>query len=153
MSIWSLVDSPNQRSSTGPRVLIFNQQGRPEALNFLESIRKAAEASPFTHVIFTTNLSTSAQKSQSSKKDFINNQFDPAELKAMTVQRGFADKWKAIDPNGADVALAPSAEDALAMVRSEAASIGAEEELKAFVTGSLHLVGAVLGSLEDVDAL
>ncbi|KAK0383953.1 hypothetical protein NLU13_8042 [Sarocladium strictum] len=148
-------------SSSKPRVLIFNQQGRPEALDFLSSIHEAAKsAAPFTHVIFTTNLtdtSSSRASTPSKRRDFINNQFDPATLSAMTVQRDFAERWRAMDPDGADVALAPSVGDALALVRGEAAAAAAaaEEagEVSVFVTGSLHLVGATLGLLEDVDAL
>ncbi|KAH8179239.1 folylpolyglutamate synthase [Sarocladium implicatum] len=148
---WFLQETQHK---SGPRILIFNQQGRPEALDFLTSLFTAANSSPFTHVIFTTNLSSAAQASTNpSKKDFINNQFDPAELAALTVQRGFAERWKALDSDGAEVALAPSVEDALGMVRGIAALSGGEEEVQVFVTGSLHLVGAVLGTLEDVDAL
>ncbi|KAL2201820.1 FolC bifunctional protein [Sarocladium strictum] len=142
------------RDSSGPKILIFNQQGRPEALDFLNSIHEAAKASPFTHAIFTTNLSTAEPStSASSKKDFINNQFDPATLSALTVQRGFAERWEAIDPEGAQVALTPSVKDALELVRDHAEVVGQGEEVQVLVTGSLHLVGAMLGSLEDVDAL
>lgn len=144
----------NASTSAGPRILIFNQQGRPEALDFLTSLYTAAQSSPFTHVIFTTNLSSTAQSTVNpAKKDFINNQFDPAELAAMTVQRGFAERWQTLDPEGAQVTLAPSVEDALGVVRAEAALRPGEEEVQVFVTGSLHLVGAMLGILEEVDAL
>lgn len=134
--------------------MIFNQQGRPEALDFLNSIHEAAKQSPFTHVVFTTNLSTAEPStSASSKRDFINNQFDPSTLSALTVQRGFAERWEAIDPNGAQVALTPSVKDALTLVRDQAEKVEQSGEVKVLVTGSLHLVGAMLGSLEDVDAL
>lgn len=68
----------------------------------------------------------------------------------MTVQRDFAQRWKEVDSTNAHIALAPSVSDALTLVRGEAAVGG---EVKVFVTGSLHLVGATLGLLEDVDAL
>jgi folylpolyglutamate synthase len=48
----------------GEKVLIFNQQGRPEAVNLLERLFKALHSEgveKFYHVIFCTNV-TYAQK-------------------------------------------------------------------------------------------
>jgi folylpolyglutamate synthase len=51
------------------------------------------------------------------------------------------------------VALTPSVKDALGMVRDHADLVEQGQKVQVLVTGSLHLVGAMLGSLEDVDAL
>lgn len=49
----------------GPKVLIFNQQGREEAIGFLRGIYSSAvernrNGQPFDHVIFCTNVTTSS---------------------------------------------------------------------------------------------
>lgn len=44
---------------TGPRALIFNQQGRTEAVDFLEGLyngSKSADGRSFDHVVFCTNV-------------------------------------------------------------------------------------------------
>ncbi len=49
----------NKLCSNGPKVFIFNQQGRPEAVELLEDFYKALEAEKivrFDHVIFCTNV-------------------------------------------------------------------------------------------------
>ncbi|KAL6876690.1 Mur ligase [Trichoderma novae-zelandiae] len=150
---------------TGPRVMIFNQQGRIEAIDFLQPIcttLKATNSSTtqqdgdrpaFDHVVFCTNV-TYAQTGY--KRDFVNNTIDPAEVDRLTVQRAFADKWSAIDPRSKVVVL-PTIEDALNYAREVARGLpeeGAEAEaVQVYVTGSLHLVGGALGILEETDAL
>ncbi|PTB68248.1 FolC bifunctional protein [Trichoderma citrinoviride] len=167
---------------TGPRVMIFNQQGRIEAIDFLQPIcttlkalntSSSASASAsneqqqqqqqdrpaFDHVVFCTNV-TYAQTGY--KRDFVNNTIDPAEVDKLTVQRAFADKWSAIDPQ-AKVVVLPTIEDALNYAREVARSSLPEAEAAAgedkdskvlvYVTGSLHLVGGALGILEETDAL
>ena len=72
----------------------------------------------------------------------------------MTVQRGFAERWAALDGvGGAEVRLAPTVDDAVGMVRELTTGLQAADRVRVLVTGSLHLVGAMLGTLEDVDAL
>lgn len=47
----------------GPRVLIFNQQGRTEAIDFLEGLHagaKRGDGSSFDHVVFCTNVTHAA---------------------------------------------------------------------------------------------
>lgn len=135
--------------------MVFNQQGRTEALDFLDSIHATSSSSPFTHVIFTTNNSLRAADAQSSRRELLNHQFDPATLQSMTVQRGFAQRWAAVDAGGAEVLLAPSVEETIELIRgpSLAGGLTSSQEAQVFVTGSLHLVGAFLGMLESVDAL
>ncbi|KAL2270802.1 hypothetical protein VTJ83DRAFT_173 [Remersonia thermophila] len=135
----------------GPRVLVFNQQGRTEAVGFLDALCAAVKAADpdgvgFRHVIFCTNVT---YKTTGYKRDFVNHQYNPADIEAMTVQRAFADKWRQLDP-GADVRLAPSIEEAIDAARELA---GEEDKAQVLITGSLHLVGGALGILERADAL
>ncbi|CAG9989852.1 unnamed protein product [Clonostachys byssicola] len=137
----------------GPRVLVFNQLGRIEAIDFLNLIfaaNKQENGPPFSHVIFCTNI-THAQTGY--KRDFVNNQYDTKEIESLTVQRRFAERWSSLDPDVSVVVL-PTIEQALAHVRElRVARPNRDEKIQAFVTGSLHLVGGALGILENADAL
>ncbi|KAK7743332.1 Folylpolyglutamate synthetase [Diatrype stigma] len=153
--------STSSSSSPPPKkALIFNQQGREEAVDFLEgmvaSLRARCPGSgpSFDHVIFCSNV-TYAQSGY--KRDFVNHQHDPAAVKALTAQRAFARRWAALDP-ASEVEVVPTIEDAIARVRAlgaqaEAAAGGGGQQVRAFITGSLHLVGGALGILEGADAL
>lgn len=139
--------------------MIFNQQGRTEAVDFLESIYSVNKRGPeegsvaFDHVVFCTNV-TYAKTGY--KRDFVNRQIDPEEIDKMTVQHKFAEKWSAMDP-AAKVVVIPTIEEALDYARSIGRDLGEAngegESVQAYVTGSLHLVGGALGILEEVDAL
>ncbi|TGO45407.1 hypothetical protein BOTNAR_0672g00020 [Botryotinia narcissicola] len=133
----------------GPRVLIFNQQGHREAIGLLEGLHSAIQGSVnFDHVIFCT---TSIQKENASKKDFVNLSYDPKSISELTMQKAFAEKWRSLDFNlETDVQVLPSVEDAFEYVRGLATD---EVNAQALITGSVHLVGRALGSLESVDAL
>ncbi|KAI1077657.1 FolC bifunctional protein [Whalleya microplaca] len=137
---------------SGPKALVFNQQGRNEAVDFLEMMLttlKAQGQSPFAHVVFCTNVTYA---STGYKRDFVNHQHDPEVIKALTAQRAFADRWAQLDPD-AEVAVVPTIEDALNRVRGLGASLVEGQTVQALVTGSLHLVGGALGILEGADAL
>ncbi|KAF5982167.1 folylpolyglutamate synthase [Fusarium bulbicola] len=145
-------DETSGRFSNGPRVMIFNQQGRSEAVEFLESVFKATrqEGQPaFDHVIFCTNVTYAAS---GYKRDFVNRQFDPAEIDKMTVQQRFADKWMSLDPT-ATVKVMPTIEQSIHYARHLGEDLPEGETVQAFITGSLHLVGGALGILEKADAL
>lgn len=133
--------------------MVFNQQTRSEAVDFLASIHAAAartRSEPcFDHVVFCTNV-TYAKTGY--KRDFVNHQIDPEELDKMTVQRRYADRWSELDPT-ARVVVLPSIEEALDYARDLGRALGAGESVLAYVTGSLHLVGGALGILEQTDAL
>ncbi|GAB1309982.1 Folylpolyglutamate synthetase [Madurella fahalii] len=140
------------RTDAGPRVLIFNQQGRTEAVDFLDglcnTVKKADPAGRgFEHVIFCTNVTYAAT---GYKRDFVNHQHNPADIEKMTLQRVFADKWSALDPS-ANVMVVHSIEEAINTARGLAAEGG--PKVQALITGSLHLVGGALGILEGTDAL
>lgn len=67
------------------------------------------------------------------------------------MQKAFAEKWRSLDSNlETDVQVLPSVEDAFEYVRGLATD---EVHAQALITGSVHLVGRALGSLESVDAL
>ncbi|PFH62248.1 hypothetical protein XA68_14379 [Ophiocordyceps unilateralis] len=130
----------------GPRVIIFNQQSRSEAVDFLDSIHAAASqrrtGKPcFDHAVFCTNVTQS-------RRDFVNRQVDPDALDKLTVQRRFAERWSKLDP-AARVVVLPSIEEAIGYARQAARG----EKVLAYVTGSLHLVGGVLSILDKADAL
>ncbi|PHH83647.1 hypothetical protein CDD83_2954 [Cordyceps sp. RAO-2017] len=137
----------------GPRVLIFNQQSRSEAVDFLGSIHAAAgrgaEKPSFDHAVFCTNVTYAKT---GFKRDFVNHQVDPRELEEMTVQRRFAETWSALDP-AAQVVVLPTIEEALDHARHLARGLDPGESVLAYVTGSIHLVGGALGILEQADAL
>ncbi|KAM3442222.1 hypothetical protein MY4824_001234 [Beauveria thailandica] len=147
--------------SVGPRVLIFNQQGRAEAVDFLASIHAANKkpsafppapeggAQSFDHVIFCTNVTYAAT---GYKRDFVNRQVDPRDVAGMTAQRRFAEAWARLDP-GADVRVLPTIEEALDCARGFGEGLPEGSAVQAYVTGSLHLVGGALGILEQADAL
>lgn len=84
--------------------------------------------------------------------DFVNHTYDPEAIAGLTVQKLFAEKWTALDPS-AIVKVTPSIEEALDTVKALAATKGEGENVQAFITGSLHLIGGALGALEGVDAL
>ncbi|KAI2783765.1 FolC bifunctional protein [Daldinia loculata] len=138
---------------TGPKALIFNQQGRDEAIHFLEGIVSALKAQgqgTFEHVVFCTNVTYA---STGYKRDFVNHQYDPVAIKALTAQRAFAEKWSLLDPK-AKVTVVPTIEEAINYVRDLSKTpMGENETIQAFITGSLHLVGGALGILEGADAL
>ncbi|KAK3309487.1 Mur ligase [Chaetomium strumarium] len=141
------------RAEGGPKVLIFNQQGRTEAVDFLDGLCNTVKnADPagkgFEHVIFCTNVTYATT---GYKRDFVNHQHDPADIEKMTMQRGFAERWKALDPS-ANVMLIPNIEEAINTARDLAERAGGTK-VQVLVTGSLHLVGGALGILEGADAL
>ncbi|KAK3905064.1 folylpolyglutamate synthase [Staphylotrichum tortipilum] len=140
------------RGPAGPRVLIFNQQGRSEAVDFLDGLcntvkKEDPKGKGFEHVIFCTNV-TYAEAGY--KRDFVNHQYNPTDIKKMTMQNIFAERWKTLDPD-ANILLIPSIEAAIKTARGLAGTDA--PKLQALITGSLHLVGGALGILEGADAL
>ncbi|KAF7538955.1 hypothetical protein G7054_g2533 [Neopestalotiopsis clavispora] len=136
----------------GPKALIFNQQGRTEAVDFLDGMVAALKAhgqEGFKHVVFCSNVTYAAT---GYKRDFVNYQYDPEAIQKLTAQHQFAEKWSSLDPE-AKVVVLPTIEDAIDYVRDLSQDVQGEETVQALVTGSLHLVGGALGILEKADAL
>ncbi|KAI5862985.1 FolC bifunctional protein [Durotheca rogersii] len=130
-----------------PRALIFNQQGREEAVGFLDVVASTLQAHLLAHhrshdkyervegagstekaaaaaAADTTPLfdrvffcSNVTRAATGYKRDFVNRQHDPAAIRGLTMQRAFADRWTAIDP-GAAVAVVPTIEEAIEHVRA-----------------------------------
>ncbi|KAI1169966.1 FolC bifunctional protein [Nemania sp. FL0916] len=142
-------------TKSGPKALIFNQQGREEAVEFLEGMITALKTNSqgprdvFEHVIFCTNVTHAETGYQ---RAFVNHQYDAAAIKALTAQRAFAEKWALLEPT-AKISVVPTIEHAINHVRDVGASVGEGQAVQAFITGSLHLVGGALAILEGVDAL
>lgn len=133
-------------------MLIFNQQGRTEAIDFLDGLHSAAQrpdGTSFDHVMFCTNVTYA---STGYKRDFVNHQYDPEAIKKLTVQHQFAARWAALDPK-AKVSVVASIEETINQVRNLTDSLGEGQTVQALITGSLHLVGGALGILEGADAL
>ncbi|KAI3338161.1 tetrahydrofolylpolyglutamate synthase [Ustulina deusta] len=142
-------------TKSGPKALIFNQQGREEAVHFLKGMVTALKThgqgtgDAFEHVVFCTNVT---HTETGYKRDFVNHQYDPEAIKALTAQHGFADKWATLDPK-ATIAVVPTIEDAINHVRGLGSSVSEGQTVQALITGSLHLVGGALAILEGADAL
>ncbi|KAK6072819.1 folylpolyglutamate synthase [Seiridium cupressi] len=139
-------------SREGPKAMIFNQQGRTEAVDFLEGMAAALKSSgqgAFDHVVFCSNVTYAAT---GYKRDFVNYQYDPEAIQKLTAQHQFAEKWSSLDPT-AKVVVLPTIEDAINYVRDLGSGLEGEETVQALITGSLHLVGGALGILEKADAL
>jgi folylpolyglutamate synthase/dihydropteroate synthase len=139
-------------NSQGPRVLIFNQQGRTEAADFLDYIYAATKREggrpAFDRAIFCTNVT---YEKTGYKRDFVNHQYDPNDIEKMVTQRRFAERWASLDP-GAEIQVVGTIEQAINSARDLGASHG-QDKVDAFITGSLHLVGGALAILEKADAL
>ncbi|KAI1262808.1 tetrahydrofolylpolyglutamate synthase [Xylariaceae sp. FL1019] len=142
-------------TQTGPKVLIFNQQGREEAVEFLAGMVTSLKTwnqggnDTFEHVVFCTNVTHSKT---GYKRDFVNNQYDSEAIKALTAQRGFAEKWAMLEPN-AKITVSPTIEDAVNHVRALEGSLAQGQRIQAFITGSLHLVGGALSILDVTDVI
>lgn len=95
------------------------------------------------------------------KKDFVNRAYDSVAIAGLTMQKSFAEKWRALDPQAsASIKVLSCIEDAFEYVRMELNDGGertdgkdGRKEVHALITGSVHLVGRALGVLEGVDAL
>ncbi|KAL5611661.1 hypothetical protein BROUX41_000759 [Berkeleyomyces rouxiae] len=127
----------------GPKILIFNQQDRKEAVDFLDAMYKVVTKNKvnFDHVVFCTNVIENP-----AKKDLVNNQVDVQGVKALTVQNTLAAKWRQIDPS-VTVSVAPTVNQALNKARNLTKYLGDGEKVQVLVTGSFHLVGAVLSTM------
>ncbi|KAI1334104.1 FolC bifunctional protein [Xylariaceae sp. FL0016] len=139
-------------TKSGPKALIFNQQGREEAIGFLQGMvtaLKSQNQGSFNHVVFCTNV-THADTGY--KRDFVNHQYDAREIRALTAQRAFAERWSSLDPSG-KVIILPTIEEAISYVRSLGECSENGDTVQVLVTGSLHLVGGALSILEGADVL
>ncbi|KAL5932199.1 Folylpolyglutamate synthetase [Pyricularia oryzae] len=145
------------KTKSGPRALVFNQQGRSEATEFLQdfcSATRSPDGKGFDLVVFCTNR-THAVKGF--KREFVNLTVDAAEVDSLKVQHAFAKKWLELDPNAGEVKIVASIEEAIQAVRQLAAGKAPSaagkgnhqpDQVQALVTGSIHLIGGALEILE-----
>lgn len=143
--------------SKTPRILIFNQQTRDanalaKALyTALQTGITSGSASPFTHVIFTTNQTFS----EGYKPDLVSINTNQQDVDTLAVQKALAKTWAEIDST-ADVRVLKTIEEAIgtarALAREWAEEAGADAEVMVLVTGSLHLVGGAIEVLESKEA-
>lgn len=142
----------NGAFSGGParakRVLVFNQQTRDAAALAKALYDTLAEAlgkdKPFTHAVFCTNVT---YKEAGYRPDLVSMNTNASDVQALSVQRNLADTWAKIDP-GTEVAVKPTIEEAVDLVRSIARNQEDHTTVMALVTGSLHLVGGFLEVFE-----
>lgn len=80
-------------------------------------------------------------------QDLMDNNADPSAVLSQEIQNSFADLWRGLD-GGTDVSVVFSIEEAV----TYAGSLGdGTKESRILVTGSLHLAGGVLFSLDGED--
>ena len=139
---------PSEPSSSQhrTRILLFNQQTR-DANSLSTALYTTLAAAlrddhPFTHAVFCSNVTF---RDTGFRPDLVSMNTDFKSLQDLTVQKGLAETWRAIDP-AAQVEVMFSIEDAVAWVQDLAKSV--DGEVVALVTGSLHLVGGFLEVLE-----
>ncbi|EEB08091.1 folylpolyglutamate synthase [Schizosaccharomyces japonicus yFS275] len=130
------------------RVLVFNQQNRddPVALlkAFLTGYESRSTAPPFTHIIFTTNVTW---KEQGYTPELLSMNAVTSTEQPLSVQKKLAAWWTENRPtapsigNGAAVKVAASIQEALEQIRQIHIQ---NSTVSVCVTGSLHLVGGLL---------
>lgn len=141
-----------------PRILIFNQQSRSEAVDLLKTMQETLQFESkirFFQVIFCTNVTrkeTGYRKGRSTvqhdlrtgklivhQPEFINHNTDAAAVKTMAVQKEFARAWAQSDPD-AKIHTIPTIQEAIELAQELSEDLG---ETQIFVTGSLHLVSCL----------
>ncbi|KAL6719970.1 Folylpolyglutamate synthetase [Lecanora helva] len=132
--------------SAQPRILVFNQQSRPEAMELLETLYRSLQPLKFDHVLFCTNVT---RKATGYRRDFVNRNSDPLSVANLIVQKGFSDVWKKLDPSlpPSKIYLLSTIQEAVELIDDFSEELG---DLQIFVTGSLHLVGGTISILEGV---
>jgi folylpolyglutamate synthase len=127
------------------RILIFNQQTRDAATLarqlFATLSTSLNSKSPFTHAIFTTNVTF---KDSGYKPDLVSNNTNSSDIDTLKVQNELAEMWATID-SVADVKVTGTIEEALGLARQ---ALGKKGGL-VLVTGSLHLVGGAIEVLQS----
>ena len=84
-----------------------------------------------------------------SDTDFVNRNSDPSTVANLTVQKGFAEMWRKLEPSlpESNIHVLSNIQEAVDLVDDLSEELGG---LHVFVTGSLHLVGGVISILESV---
>lgn len=132
-----------------PQILIFNQQTRDGiglARALFNTLSTVLGSKPFTHVIFTTNVTF---KDVGYKPDLVAMKNSTEDVRTLKVQKELASVWAELDPE-ANIKVAATIEDAINEAWIVTKQVDAKEinETIVFITGSLHLVGGALEILE-----
>lgn len=136
-----------------PRILIFNQQTRDAtglARALFKTLSEALGPKPFTHVIFTTNITF---KELGYKPDLIAVNNNDEDVRTMRIQKELARVWTELDGD-AEIQVTATIEEAVEIARGVAKQSDDRKDgmVMCLVTGSLHLVGGALEVLESADA-
>ncbi|RKF76521.1 Folylpolyglutamate synthase [Golovinomyces cichoracearum] len=133
----------------GRRILIFNQQGRRDSFSLLEDLHREAVTRKvsFDHVIFCPTEPEECDE----RKDCINLSIDRELIYGMVQQKQFAEMWKSLGHQGAQVHVLRSLEKSIKFTRD--LSMNPNGKYHVLTTGSVHLVGRALGILEGVESL
>ncbi|KAK6387498.1 Folylpolyglutamate synthetase [Exophiala oligosperma] len=126
------------------RILLFNQQSRPEADDLLRRLQLELINDcglRFDHVIFSTNVT---RKSTGYRIEFENRNTSTQAVKELAVQKRFAEVWAESDQMPIIHTL-PTIQDAIELIEELSEE---QEATDVFVTGSIHLVGGILALLE-----
>ncbi|KAK5074144.1 hypothetical protein LTS08_005103 [Lithohypha guttulata] len=143
---WYAATQKERRQTHAKRYLVFNQQTR-DANALAHALHSTLattlqDSHPFTHTIFCTNTTF---RDTGYRPDLVSTNTNASDVEALTVQRGLAETWKKIDSE-AEVSVVRTIEEAVDLVRLAAST---QEQVTAFVTGSLHLVGGFLEVIES----
>jgi folylpolyglutamate synthase len=139
--------SVQKKEQKKQRIMIFNQQSR-DARALARALHTTLaqtldDPSPFTHCIFTTNVTF---KEAGYKPDLVSLNIDSKDVEALKVQRELAEVWAELDPK-ATTEVAGTIEEALDSAR--VAATQGDDEALVLITGSLHLVGGAIECLES----
>lgn len=150
----SSASSTTTPASSKPRILIFNQQTR-DAASLARALYAALAAGindsqrrhPFTHAVFTTNLTF---QDTGYKPDLVSVNTNADDVEKLAVQEALARTWSEIDSQ-TEVKVVRTIEEAVRYARGVAAEaeVPQDDPVKVLITGSLHLVG---GALEVLDS-
>ncbi|CAH6719228.1 folylpolyglutamate synthase [[Candida] jaroonii] len=132
----------NTLTSSKPKVLIFNQQGRDTADELLKELYNNLNGHvQFDYIIFCTNITWST--GYNAELVSMNNSKDA--IDQLIVQKGFEKVWKELDNNShqPEIKIFKEIELSLNFIKD------LNKSLEVFVCGSLHLVGGVLSVLDN----
>lgn len=144
---------PEIRGDNSVRILIFNQQTRDAASlarALFKTLSEVLGPKPFSHVIFTTNITF---KALGYKPDLIAVNNNDQDVQTMRVQKELARVWIELDRD-AETQVTPTIEEAVEIARRVAEQFEDRNNgmVMCLITGSLHLVGGALEVLEGADA-
>ncbi|KAI4193426.1 MAG: hypothetical protein LQ350_008324 [Teloschistes chrysophthalmus] len=139
-----------------PHVLIFNHQSQRDGDALLKSLSICLQDHRLTidHAVFCPDILNREGAGRAGKfaaffgigltslPDFVNNNVDPAAISSLSVQYRYAKLWEDLNPT-CSVGVAQTIEEAVAVAKTFG-----NPRMQTLVTGSFHLVGGVLVTVE-----